>query len=213
MFNLSERHSDSAHLSVDFLGGVEIKASFPVGNLCNSSTAEYNCTGCLLHMVGLPYDDLVCLFWFLSISLSGCRLQRYFPYGFDAMCLCVFFSSFVCGKTGRIKSVPYGVFSTPKCTFLMTKERDVHAEGPAGFLEIPGNLKGAADAGSSIASAWQNALGSYKPEAYKLVCFGKRETLESECIFKWGIFPILIRILLLLMTLMWTSFQSLKTFI
>lgn len=147
LLNLSERHRDRTQLSVDFLGGVEIKASFPVGNLCNSSTAEYNCTGCLLHMVGLPYDDLVCLFWFLSISQSGCRLQHYFPYGFDAMCLCVFFSSLVCGKTGRIKSVPYGMLSTPISTSLMAKEQDVH-RGSGKLLAR--NLNGAADVHSVL---------------------------------------------------------------
>jgi hypothetical protein len=51
---------------------VEIKASFPMGNLCNSSTTEYNYTGCLVHLVGLPYDSVCSGFLAVPREAAGC---------------------------------------------------------------------------------------------------------------------------------------------
>lgn len=75
MFNLSKIER-LTQLFIDFKGGVEIKVSFPMGNLCNSSTIEHNYTGCLVHMVDLSCD-LVCLLGFFFAAprkATGCSL-------------------------------------------------------------------------------------------------------------------------------------------
>ena len=74
MFSLSKTET-LTQLFIDFKGGVEITVSFPMGNLCNSSTTEHNYTGCSVHMVDLPCD-LACLLGFFAAlrKVTGCSL-------------------------------------------------------------------------------------------------------------------------------------------
>lgn len=102
MFNLSKTET-LTQLFIDFKGGVEITVSFPMGNLCNSSTTEHNYTGCSVHMVDLPCD-LAFLLGFFCCSQEGYRLQSHFPYGFYETYICIFFAGLDIGETSWTKA-------------------------------------------------------------------------------------------------------------
>lgn len=114
MFNLSERHRDSAQLSVDLRGGWRLR--FP------SQWAIYVIPQ-LQNIIALVvcYIWWVCpaMIWFVCSGFPASpRLQHYFPYRSDAMYLCVFFSSLVYGRTVWFKSLPNAWFSKPKNELL-----------------------------------------------------------------------------------------------
>lgn len=91
-----------AQLFIDFKGQLEIKASFPMGNLCNSSTIEYNYTGCSVHMVGL-LCDFVCLSGFFAAPRkpTGCSIS---PADFTGACTYIFSADPDFGETGWTKA-------------------------------------------------------------------------------------------------------------
>lgn len=137
MFNLSKIER-LTQLFIDFKGGVEIKVSFPMGNLCNSSTIEHNYTDCLVHMVDLSCDLIcllgffcsvlfccwfcfflfICLFVFVSgifsCSQEGYRLQPHFPCGVSETCNCRSFAGLDFGETRWTKDGFYGHILCPQ---------------------------------------------------------------------------------------------------
>ena len=89
-----------------------------MGNLCNSSSIEYNDTGYLVHMVGLPCD-VVCLFRvFFFFFFAILRKLHHFPSGSYATRVCIFFADLDFGETDWTKD-SLGAFSVCKYMILL----------------------------------------------------------------------------------------------